>query len=398
MKKRQIITAMLFLAFFTVLWGNEPYFGSGEFERLLDSTTNSSSTASNYIKLLREGKETYPERLEIIEKARDYIYIQTFIFQSGKMGKEFLEALKRKLAEGVTIKIIYDTFGSVISEPGFLKEVAAAGIEIKSHNMTGSEYPGVGHLWHEKAIIVDGAVAIMGGMNITDINLEGALAFNAPHHRDTDILIAGPSVKDIENSFKENWALLGGATGTLENPTGDFGYNGSAPVRIVVQKPEKQGAPNINNLYIQCINSALDYICIETPYFSPQKELREALINAEKRGVDVKILVNSLKTLDFKWRYAIAGSYYEDLLEAGIEIYEIKTRMLHSKISVFDGVYSAVGTYNLDRRSFAVDSEIVAAIYSTEFSEEVKEWFEKGLTEAEMVSPNFKFPLKNILN
>lgn len=398
MKKILLLTVLLSLVFSNLISANEPYFGTEEFERLLDSSTNSRCTASNYVRLLREGNETYPERLRIIENAKNYIYIQTFIFQSGEMGKAFLEILKMKMEEGVTVKIIYDTFGSVISEPAFLKEVADSGIAIKSHNITNCEYLGIGHLWHEKAIIVDGEVAIIGGMNITDINLEGALAFNAPHHRDTDVLIAGPAVKDIETSFKENWILLGGNIDNNEISYKKASSDGNTPVRIVVQKPEKKSNPNINNLYIQCIKSAREYIRIETPYFSPQKEMRDALIDAEKRGVDVKILVNSFQTLDFKWRYIIARSYYDELMENGIEIYEIKTRMLHSKISVFDGVYSTVGTYNLDRRSFAIDSENIAAIYSIKFTKNVKDWFEKGLTEAKKVNPESRFPIRNVLN
>ena len=374
-------------------------FGSREFESQLDRLTNSVATGSNCVGLLREGAETYPERLRLIEEATDHIYIQTFILEGGDIGRTVLEALKTKIAQGVDVKIIYDTFGSILSDPDFFIDIREAGIELRKHNTTPCEYPGIGHLWHEKTLIIDGKRAVTGGMNITDVNVEGALPFNAPHPRDTDTVLSGPSVYELGSSFVGNWNLLGGNPElSLKDNTLSMSNFGDTHVRVVVQKPEQGGVQNINNLYLACINTAVDSIRIESPYFSPQEEIRSALIAAARRGVSVTLLVNSYKTLDFKWRYIIARSYYDDLLTNGIAIYEIQTRMLHSKIAVFDGVYSIVGTYNLDRRSYAIDSEGVVSIDSPEFATKVCEWFERGLTEARLVNTDWKFPIKNILN
>jgi len=153
-------------------------------------------------------------------------------------------------------------------------------------------------------------------------------------------------------------------------------------MRFVSQKPLTHRDYRINNLYVEAIDAAKETIYLESPFFSPAFDIMNALVKAARRGVEIKILINSFCTTDLIWRYPFARLYYLVFLREGIELYEMHGRMTHAKYALFDGVYSIVGSYNLDFRSAYLDTECVVAYYSTELTGELTRWFEEGLTEA----------------
>ncbi len=236
-------------------------------------------------------------------------------------------------------------------------------------------------------MVADGIAAIISGMHFDMINVDREfLWFELPAQRDLDILVEGPIVKDIQDSFVENWELIGGQELDFVREPGTVcvdSYEEGVLMRFVTQKPMIHDELWINNLYVEAINAAEHTILIETPYLSPADEIIDALVEATQRGVDIRILVNSIWTMDHFYLYPFIRAYYPVFLSEGIEIHEMQTRMTHAKLAVFDGVYSIAGSYNLSIRSAYRDTESVVAFYCPELSRELVEWFEEGLDEAQ---------------
>jgi len=364
-------------------------FGTKEFESALDTVTSSELSYASVVKLLKEGAESFPMREAVILGAQDYLLIQTFIFKRNPISQDLLNLLEEKGSQGTVIKFIYDWLGSVVFSPFFLCELNDLPIEVRTHVAFWGDQRGVNRIWHEKIIVADGSSGIIGGMHFEELNLErNRLWRTVAPQRDIDIYVEGPIVKDIQDSFVENWQIIGGEELSFfkhpEYLLKDH-VEEQIPMRFVAQKPLTHKEYRINSLYVEAINAAEEYIYLETPFFSPAFEIIEALVSAARRGVDIVFLTNSARTLDLSYRYAISRMYYPVFLREGIKIFEMQERMTHSKFAVFDGVYSIVGSYNLDFRSGYLDTECMLAFYSPELSEELAEWFEEGLAEAKEV-------------
>ena len=364
-------------------------FGTKEFESALDTVTSSELKYASAVKLLKEGAESFPMRETVIRGAQDYLLIQTFIFRNNPISQDLVNLLEEKGSQGTVIKFIYDWLGSFVYSPFFLCKLNDLPIDVRTHVAFWGDQRGVNRIWHEKIIVADGSSAIIGGMHFEELNLErNKLWRTVAPQRDIDIYVEGPIVKDIQDSFVENWQIIGGEELSFVQHPKDVSEHDSEnliPMRFVAQKPLTHKEYRINNLYVEAINAAKEHIYLETPFFSPAFEIIEALVAAARRGVDIVFLTNSARTLDLSYRYVISRMYYPVFLREGIKIFEMQGRMTHAKYAVFDGVYSIVGSYNLDFRSGYLDTECMLAFYSPELSEELIEWFEEGLTEAREV-------------
>ncbi len=381
------VLAIVVLVLGSCLFGKQ--YGSEEFDQLLDERTNTILRYATRVQPLWDGEQTFTARRELISDTHDYLLVQTFVLPHDRVSQEFLDLFAERAKHGVDVRFIYDRIGSIMNNPFFLARLNEQPFDVKCHLALWGGRIRPGKLWHEKIIVSDGNTAIVGGMHFNEINLDRErLWYELPAHRDLDILLEGSIVKDIEQSFLENWEILGGDRGLpavhANNPVHDSSGT-KVPMRFVTQKPVVHEELWINNLYVEAIEASRESIYLESPFFSPPQDIINALVAAASRGVKIRILLNSFWTLDLFYRYPFTVAYYPIFLREGIEIYEMRTTMTHAKIAVFDGVYNIVGSYNLDIRSAYWDTECVVAFFCPEFAEELTAWFEEGLEDSRRV-------------
>jgi cardiolipin synthase len=272
-----------------------------------------------------------------------------------------------------------------------------AGVEVREYADPLRQFWDLNDRWHEKHLIVDGATSIEGGMNIASeyaLGGSGKLVYSRGETgtepwRDTDLQLEGPAVHDAQQAFVKNWNDLGKDVSAAERarlfPT-LAPISGGATVRAVQARPDEEGQPNVDALYLHAINAAKKSITIENAYFVPTREIREALAAAARRGVEVKVMTNSRASNDFG-AVSDAGRYfYDPLIEAGVKIHERVGSTLHSKTATFDGAFSIVGSANLNGRSKGRDSEFVLAISSPDTAAQLERRFDQGLAQTQRVT------------
>lgn len=369
-----------------------------KFEMKLDQLTNSISRRHNSVLALFDGAMSFAERREVIQNAQHSVHLQTFIFNDDETGRSTAALLAERAKAGVKVRVILDGLGSSRCSPALLQQMTDAGVEVRIY-ATGLDLLSLNNRWHEKHLVVDGKVAIEGGMNIADEYAFGGsgrrlLRGDGPERdawRDTDVRVEGPAVHDIQRAFLRNWSILGGVVTSAEHkqlfPSPTIVPNGPA-VRVVQHHPHGE-APDQHTLklHVATTKQAKKHIAIENAYFVPPRELIDALTDAARRGVEVQVLTNSKTSSDMGFVVDAARHNYSELVEAGVQIYEKQgTGTLHAKTLTADGKYSIIGSCNLNGRSDGRDTECVVAINDEKTATDLTIRFAAGLQEAKLVT------------
>jgi cardiolipin synthase len=384
-----------------VVTNNVPKAGirSAAFEGQLDRETQSRNVSGNKVEMLFDGVNSFSERKEMIEGAKESICFQTFIFNSDETGWELANQLAAKAKEGVEVRVIYDALGSGRADPKMFEMMKAAGVDVKAY---GEKYKlwDINDRWHEKHLIVDGRASIQGGMNIANeyaLGGSGKQIFSrggkgSEAWRDADMKLQGPAVADTMKAFVRNWEEMGGALSaadraklfpTLEPVAGGAGTS----VRVVQSNPEVKGLVGTNDkLYLRAIENAQKSITIENAYFLPPPEIRKALIDAAKRGVEVRVMTNSKEANDMGFVSDAARHFYDDMINAGVKVYEKYGGTLHSKTATFDGEFSVVGSVNMNGRSKNTDAEVSLAVTDNATAQQLEQRFASGLSQTKQVT------------
>lgn len=374
-----------------------PAFGTAAFERVLDERTRSVARPDNRVSLLLDGHNSFAERDRLIDGAKHSIHLQTFIFTDDDTGWDLARRLAAKAKEGVQVRVLYDAMGSLRAGEEIFELMKQAGVEVRAYAPPLEDPLSLNARWHEKHLIVDGEVSIEGGMNIADeyrLGGSGKLVFSrgeigSEPWRDVDMKLEGPAVHDAQRAFLRNWAELGPPVPDEERASLFPPPTVEPPgpkVRVVQHRPHQDGGENTNELYLQCIRSARKSITIENAYFLPPEEIREELKRAAARGVDVRIMTNSYESNDIGFVSEAARYFYDELLAAGVKIYEKQGGTLHSKTASFDGEYSIVGSCNLNGRSKGRDSECVLSTDDPRIARELEQRFDSGLEQTKEVT------------
>jgi cardiolipin synthase A/B len=358
-------------------------------------------TVGNGVRLLNDGPASYREMFDAIERARDHIHVEFYIIESDEVGQRLSEALLRKSAQGVAINLMYDSVGSSEAQPEFFKRLREGGVQVLEYNPVNPlRARGAWRLNnrnHRKVVIVDGVVAFTGGINISNVYASsssgsggsGSGAFGSSGGsrvsrkagwRDTNVRIEGPAVEQLQQLFLDTWAKQKGPTlaqrdwfPAAASPKGEH------PVRIVASGPGDE-VPSIYIALLTAMAYADKSIHITMAYFVPDPQTLGALKGAAARGVDVKLVLPSYT--DF-WAVFHAGrSHYSELLSAGVKIYERQEALLHSKTIVIDGVWSTVGSANLDWRSYLHNEELNAVVLGVDFGAQMERMFENDLAKS----------------
>ena len=326
----------------------------------------------NDLELLNNGDEFYPAMLEAIGAAECSITVEAYIYWNGEIGRKFAEALAERAKAGVHVKILLDTVGSSTIGEEILKILESGPCQLAWYNPV--RWYSVGrfnHRTHRKSLIVDGRVAFTGGAGIADHWVGHAQ--DPKHWRDMQVRIEGPGVIPLQTGFAQNWLqttcelISGGAYYPPIEPAG------SLSIQNIMSSPET-GASTVRTMYYLSIVCARESILIANPYFVPDQAAIEALIDARKRGVKVRIMVSGIHNDNWLARRN-SVRLFGTLLEAGIEILEYNHTMLHQKTMVVDGVWSTVGTTNFDNRSFAHNEENNVCVYDRKLARTLQEIF-----------------------
>jgi cardiolipin synthase len=339
----------------------------------------------NRVTLLKDGPATYAAMFAAIALARDHVHMETYIIEDDEVGAKFADAFIASRAKGVRVSLVYDAVGSLATPAAFFKRLTEAGVEVLSFNTVNPN-----HRDHRKILIVDGATAFVGGVNISSVYSAGSsgksgrgAAPSGPHWRDTHVRIEGPVVAEFQKLFIATWEKQGGAAldGRVAFPRP--ASPGREVVRAIASSPDEPYSLVYATL-LSAIASAETGIYVTNAYFVPDPQLMAALMDAARRGVDVKLV---LPAKTDSWMVFHAGrASFDDLLAAGVKIYARRDAMLHAKTAVVDGVWSTVGSSNLDWRSFLHNEEVIAIVVGQEFGAQMQAMFDADVADSEAIT------------
>jgi cardiolipin synthase A/B len=358
---------------------------------VVESVTESPLTKGNKVTLLADGQAAYAAMFNAMQNAKDHINLETFIIEDDEVGRKFADLLLQKQAEGVQVNLIYDSMGSYNTPTAFFQRLRDAGIQVVEFNPV-NPFKAHGH-WllahpdHRKILIIDGKVAITGGINISSVyssRLSGRRQVGGTPlpWRDTDVQIEGPAVAEFQKFFFDTWLKQKGPELSGRNYFPDLKEGGNALVRVVGSTPGQDNRITFI-VYVSAITFAEHSVHLTNAYFIPDDQILKAFADAARRGVDVKIIVPA-KT-DSKLALQAQRYNYSGLLKAGVKIYERRNALLHAKTAVIDEVWSTVGSTNMDYWSFLSDDEVNAVILSREFATEMEKMFARDIAESDQI-------------
>lgn len=358
---------------------------------VVESVTESPLTKGNKVTLLADGQATYAAMFKAIEKAGDHINIESYIIEDDETGRKFADLLLQKQVEGVQVNVIYDSVGSMKTPASFFQRLRDGGIQVVEFNpinpLKANEKWGLTHRDHRKILIIDGKVAIAGGINISEVYSSRPFRRKqdkkAPlHWRDTDIQIEGPAVAEFQKLFLDTWQKQKGPELSGENYFPELKEAGNALVRVIGSTPGQDNrVPFI--VYVSAITFAEHSIHMTNSYFIPDDQIVKALAEAATRGVDVKIILPGIT--DSQVALYAQRYHYSELLKSGVKIYEHSTSLLHAKTAVVDKVWSTVGSTNMDFLSLLNNDEVNAVILNREFAAEMETMFAGDLKNSRQI-------------
>ncbi len=343
-----------------------------EFLSTIAGATGSPFLPGNRLELLNNGDAFYPPMLAAIKGAEISITIEAYIYWAGDIGRVFAEALAERARAGCAVKILLDAIGSSSIGPEILAVLEGGGCQVAWYNPIRWYTLGrFNNRTHRKSLIVDGRVAFTGGAGIAD-HWQGN-ARNPDEWRDMQIRLEGPAVVPLQTGFAHNWQQTTG-----ELITGDAYYpepdrSGPLAVQTLLSSPET-GASNVRTMYYLSIVCARESIQIANPYFVPDPVAIDTLIDAKRRGVDVRVMVSGVRNDNWLARHN-SVRLFGRLLEAGIEIQEYNRTMLHHKTMVVDRGWVTVGTTNFDNRSFAHNEESNVCVFDRGVAKQLHDIF-----------------------
>lgn len=365
-----------------------------------EQTVNEDSplVLGNRVTLLQNGPATYEAMFAAIRAARDHINLETYIFEDDELGEQFAALFIEKQEAGVQVNVIYDSVGGLSTPEEFFERLRAAGIRVLEFNpvnpTTKNTKPWLmNNRDHRKQLLVDGRIAFIGGVNISDSYASAPRGASAHRERapapdpdegwrDTHIQIEGPVVAQFQRKFMDTWARQKGEPLVERRYFPELEPAGDEIVRAIGSLAEHEESPIYMTL-VSAISRAQREVFLTVAYFAPDPKVLKALSDAARRGADVKLVLPSHTD---SWAiFHLGRSHYTKLLKAGVEIYERRGALMHAKTGVIDGVWSTVGSSNIDWRSFLHNDEINAVVLSRDFAARMEAMFLADLGESNKI-------------
>ena len=321
-------------------------------------------TGHNVATLLN-GDQIFPAMLDAIRAARLTITFETYIYWTGRIGREFSEVLAERARAGVRVHVLLDWVGSAKLDPASIADMEHAGVEVERYRpLKWYHLSRMNSRTHRKILVVDGRVGFTGGVGIADQWLGHA---QSPENwRDTHFRLEGPAVAQLQAAFMDNWNK---SRPEVLHGDGYFPHlasTGSARAQVFKSSP-REGTSSVRLMYLLSIAAAREQILLANAYFVPDNAAIDALVAAQHRGVQVEIIVPG-PHVDTAVTRRASRALWKPLLEAGIAIYEFQPTMYHCKVMVVDGLWASVGSTNFDNRSFRLNDEANLNVLDAEFA------------------------------
>jgi cardiolipin synthase len=361
-----------------------PRLDSDEFLHVLQATCQAAIVPGNRIEILTNGSRFYPSMLEAIRAAQTSINLEAYIFEPGEIAERFIDALAERAREGVEVRVVLDSIGSSRMGGAPVRRLRGAGCHVHSYQpISLYRLHRLNNRTHRELLIVDGVVAFTGGAGIADWWAKPVR--RAPAWRDTMARLEGPIVTALQGVFAENWLECSGEIliGPRHWPRLE---PGDATEAMLVKSSPSDRATASRVVFQMLIEGAVQEITVSTPYFLPDRSLRQALVRAAQRGVRVRVLVPG-RLADQRLVRLASRRLYRELLDAGIRPFEYRPAMLHAKTLVVDRTWAVVGTTNIDNRSFEHNDEINVAFRDAAIATRLLQDFEADLAVSDEITP-----------
>lgn len=358
---------------------------SPQFRRSFSNLLGTPLVSGNRVTALNNGSEIFPAMLEAIRGAKKTVTFETYIYWSGEVGKQFTEALSARARAGVKVHLLLDWLGSSKINDSDIEEMERAGVEVERYNpIRWYNVSRLNNRTHRKILVVDGKVGFTGGVGIADI--WSGDADSPDHWRELHFKIEGPVVAQLQTAFMDNWLKVRPEVHHNEDYFPPLQTVGDVDAQVFKSSPNA-GSDGLRLMYLLAIAAAQDSIYICNSYFVPDEITIEELVKARKRGVKVEIIVPG-EHIDTEIVRKASRGLWDEMLRAGIEIYEYQPTMHHGKIMIIDKVFVSVGSTNFDERSFRLNNEANLNLFGGEFAVEQIETFEQDKKLSKRISLN----------
>ena len=343
----------------------------------------------NHVEIFDDGNQLFEKMFQDIEMAKKTINIEFYTIYNDQIGNQLRQLFEQKAAEGVEVRVLYDSWGSRGVQPSFYNQLRANGGAAAQFLMTRSNWFDfrINYRDHRKIVTIDGKIGYVGGFNVGDQYLGRVAKFG--YWRDTHLRLIGGSVYSLQQRFIRDWnATMQGTPNQILHYRRFFPpikvTNATTPVQIVSSGPDNQ-LETIKLGYLRLINAAQDHIWIQTPYLIPDDSMIDALKVAAHSGIDVRIMIPCKPDHPFVYR---ATQYYARMLaNEGVTIYYYENGFMHAKTVMIDGKMASVGSANLDYRSFKLNFEINSFIYDPQITDRLEQIFMNDIRHSKVVTP-----------
>jgi cardiolipin synthase len=353
---------------------------------LVRRNSQSALTRRNRVEIQQDAAVFYPSLMEDMKAARHSIHLQYFIWGADAFTEALKEILSAKAREGVEVRLLYDPLGSHAHlRRAYVKDMRAAGVRMAATSPLWRLHT-ISYRNHRKITVIDGAIGYTGGMNIGQEHLTGGKGFDS--WRDTQVRIVGEGATVLQAVFMVDWynAVKEDLFSDAYYPTeGAEATDDGVPVQILTSGPDSQWAA-IRQLYSFMIISAQRRVFLQSPYFIPDATIAEALRSAALAGVDVRVMLSARASGNSIPNWA-GNTYIADVTAAGVRVFLYEKGYLHAKTLSIDGEVCTVGSANLDIRSFSINYELNAVLYSERLAKELEEDFEQDLVHCTEFDP-----------
>ncbi len=367
--------------------------GSMELATLAQATSGLPASTATDVRLLVDGGAKYEALLEAVRGARHHVHLEYYIFAADRTGTALRDALAERARAGVAVRVLLDAVGSGACPRGFFQPLLDAGGELAwFHPMH------FGRIWrrtwinlrsHRKIVVVDGRIGFTGGINVTDEENE---RLRDDAYRDLHLRVEGDAVRGLQLLFVEDWSYATGQRDFISSVAQAMPPPAPGPIaaQVLGSGPDSPWE-SIHRLHVAAIHEAKQRVWLATPYFVPGEAAMMALTSAALGGLDVRVMVP--RRSDSLTVTLAARSYYDELMEAGVRVYEYGPRMLHSKALLVDESLAMVGSANFDSRSFSLNFEVAMLFRDAGIAAELARHFEVDLASAPRVRADRARPL-----
>ncbi|WML32064.1 cardiolipin synthase [Neobacillus sp. OS1-32] len=341
----------------------------GQLFTLAQKLGNSPISFDTATKVLTNGEETFQHIIQQLKRARHHIHLEYYIVRHDHIGQEIKNILIEKASQGVKVRFMFDAVGSWQLSKAYINELKNAGVETVPFGPV--RLPFLNNKFnfrnHRKIIVIDGTVGFVGGLNIGNeyLGRDKEIGF----WRDTHLMLRGEAVRSLQLIFLQDWYYMTNHSFlTAEYLSPQIDHESHGGVQLIAGGPDNEWSV-IKNIFFSMIASAKESVWIASPYFIPDEDIFSALKVAALSGIDVRLLVPNRP--DKRIVFHASRSYFPEMLEAGVKIYEYERGFMHSKIVIVDNELASIGTSNMDMRSFHLNFEVNAFLFRTKSTEKL---------------------------